>query len=188
MFWRIAKRNWHNQWSITNRLTTLYTLLTLSILTLFIVTVLCFGFVPWCLYDAFYKETMKESDRLFNLYAAPILAVLGLVALFFAIKAARLRIQADEQTGISFNGKEPIPWDAIEDIDTSALAKKGYLYLKYRKSSGESETVKLDEYNLDFFDELYAMIRTKLALPQQSTPQTESPPSPASGESETPPT
>ena len=158
------------------------------VVKLFIVTVLCFGLVPWCWYDAFYKESMKESSRQFNRYAIPVLIVLGILAIFYAIKAARLRIEADEQTGISINGKEPIAWDAIEDIDTSALAKKGYLYLKYRKPSGESEIVKLDEYNLDFFDELYAMIRTKLALPQQSTPQTESPPSPASGDSESPPT
>ncbi len=135
---------------------------------------LCFGLVAWCWYDAFYKESMKESSRQFNLYAIPVLIVLGILALFYALKAARVRIEADEQTGISINGKEPIAWDAIEDIDTSALAKKGYLYLKYRKSSGESEIVKLDEYNLDFFDELYAMIRAKLGLPQQSGPQAES--------------
>lgn len=156
------------------------------VVKLFIVTVLCFGLVPWCLYDYFHKETMTESSRQFNLYAAPVLAVLGLIALFFAIRAARVRIEADEQSGISINGREPIGWDAIEDIDTSALAKKGYLYLKYRKSSGELETVKLDEYNLDFFDELYAMIRDKLGLPQQEGPQAESPPSPASTDSENP--
>ena len=157
------------------------------VVKLFIVTVLCFGLVPWCWYDAFYKESMKESSRQFNRYAIPVLIVLGILAIFYAIKAARLRIEADEQNGISINGKEPISWDAIEDIDTSALAKKGYLYLKHRKPSGESEIVKLDEYNLDFFDELYAMIRTKLALPQQSGPQTESSPDQTSGDSETPP-
>ncbi len=157
------------------------------VVKLFIVTVLCFGLAAWCWYDAFYKESMKESSRQFNLYAIPVLIVLGILALFYALKAARVRIEADEQTGISINGKEPIGWDAIEDIDTSVLAKKGYLYLKYRKSSGESEIVKLDEYNLDFFDELYAMIRAKLGLPQQSGPQAESSPGPASSNGENPP-
>ncbi len=116
---------------------------------------------------------MTESSRQFNLYAAPVLALLGLVALFFAIKAARFRIEADEQTGISVNGQEPITWDQIESIDTSALAKKGYLYLKYRTSSAGSATLKLDEYNLDFFDELYTMIRAKLGLPQLADAQAE---------------
>ena len=149
------------------------------VVKLFIVTVLCFGLVPWCAYDAFVKEGVTESTRQFNLYAIPVLIVFGILALFYAIKAARVRIEADEQTGISINGKEPIAWDAIEDIDTSALAKKGYLYLKFRKPSGESEIVKLDEYNLDFFDELYAMIRTKLGTAQQGVP--------LSGDSENPP-
>ncbi len=146
------------------------------IVKLFIATVLCFGLVPWCLYDALYKESMKESSRQFNLYAVPVLIVLGMIALFYAIKAARFRIEADEQTGISINGRAAIAWDQIEDIDTSALAKKGYLYLKYRKPSGESATLKLDEYNLDFFDELYAIIRAKLGLPELAGAQSESPP------------
>ncbi|MCK4849889.1 MAG: hypothetical protein KAT11_00990 [Phycisphaerae bacterium] len=139
------------------------------VVKLFIATVLCFGLLLWCLYDALYKESMKESSRQFNLYAVPVLAVLGIIALFYAIRALRFRIEADEQTGISINGQAPIAWDQIEDIDTSALAKKGYLYIKYRTSSGESATLKLDEYNLDFFDELYAMIRAKLGLPTQSS-------------------
>jgi len=143
------------------------------IVKLFIATVLCFGLASWCLYDYLYKESMKESSRQFNLYAVPVLIVLGIVALFFAIRAVRFRIEADEQTGISVNGQEPIAWDQIENIDTSVLAKKGYLYIKYRKSPDESATQKLDEYNLDFFDELYAMIRAKLSLPQLADAQSE---------------
>ncbi len=155
------------------------------VVKLFIVTVVCFGLVPWCWYDAFYKEGMKQSSRQFNRYAIPVLIVLGIIALFYAIRAARFRIEADEQTGISVNGRAPIAWAQIENIDTSALAKKGYLYLKYRTSSGESATLKLDEYNLDFFDELYTMIRAKLGLPQQTGPQSESSPGPASRDSST---
>ncbi len=157
------------------------------IVKLFIATVLCFGLASWCWYDYSYKESMKESSRQFNLYAVPVLAVLGIIALFYAIRALRFRIEADEQTGISINGRAPIAWNQIENIDTSVLAKKGYLYLKYRTSSDESATLKLDEYNLDFFDELYAMIRAKLGLPQQSGPQAESSPGPASGNGENPP-
>ena len=134
-----------------------------------IATILCFGLAAWCAYDAFYKESMAESSRLFNLYAAPVLIVLGLVALFFAVKAVRLRIEADEETGIVLNGKPPIPWSAITDIDTSILAKKGYLFVKYRDGQGSEVTLKLDAFNLDFFDELYAMIRAKLGLPADST-------------------
>ena len=138
------------------------------VVKLLIATVLCLGLAAWCGYDAFYKETMKESSRQFNLYAVPVLAILGLAALFFAVKAARLRIEADEETGISVNGQPPIPWASITDIDTSILAKKGYLFLKYRDQQDREATLKLDEFNLDYFDELYAMIRSKLGLPADS--------------------
>ncbi len=156
------------------------------VVKLFIVTVLCLGFAVWCWHDAFYKERMKESSRQFNLYAFPVMIVLGVVALVFAVKATRFRIEADEQSGISVNGQTPIAWEAIEDIDTSALAKKGYLYVKYRKSPNESDTLKLDEYNLDFFDELYTMIRAKLGLPEQAEAQSESSANDSPGQGEQP--
>ncbi len=73
------------------------------VVKLSIATILCFGLAAWCAYDAFYKESMEESSRLFNLYAIPVLIVLGVIALLFAIKAVRFRIEADEQTGISLN-------------------------------------------------------------------------------------
>ena len=138
------------------------------VVKLSIATVLCLGLAAWCSYDAFYKESMKESSRLFNLYAIPVLIILGGVALFFAIKAVRLRIEADEQTGITINSQPPIPWSAITDIDTSILSKKGYLFVKYRDQQDREATLKLDEFNLDYFDELYAMIRSKLGLPADS--------------------
>lgn len=145
---------------------------------LFIGTVLCFGLAVWCWYDVTYKyvgedyETgSKAGTRKFNQTAIPVLAVLGGLVLFYAAKAARLRYEADEETGISINGRQPIPWDAIQDIDTSALAKKGYLFVKYRTGPDQSAILKLDEYNLDFFDELYAMIRTKLGLPETAKDQ-----------------
>ena len=150
------------------------------VVKLFIVTLLCFGFAAWCQYDALYKYDgpEKAGKRRFNQGAVPVLIVLGGFVLFLAVRAAKLRIEADEQTGISINGQEPIAWDQIENIDTSALAKKGYLYLKYRKSPDELVTLKLDEYNLDFFDELYAMIRAKLSLPTQPADKPESSSSP----------
>lgn len=140
-----------------------------------IATVLCFGLGAWCAYDAFYKEGMKESSRQFNLYAIPVLIIFGLLALAAAVKAAKYRIEADEQTGIIINGKPPIPWSAISDIDTSILAKKGYLFVKYRDGQDSETTLKLDAFNLDFFDELYAMIRAKLNLPEESSDESQTP-------------
>ena len=142
-----------------------------------IATVLCLGLAAWGAYDYLYKEGMKESSRLFNLYAIPVLIVLGLIALRSAVRATRYRIEADEQNGIIINGKPPIPWSAITDIDTSILAKKGYLFVKYSHEDSET-TLKLDAFNLDFFDELYAMIREKQGLPAESSAQAtdESPP------------
>ncbi|NIA06943.1 MAG: hypothetical protein GWP14_04760 [Actinobacteria bacterium] len=146
------------------------------VVKLSIATVLCFGLAVWCWYDAFYKESMKESSRQFNLYAVPVLIVLGGVALFFAIKAVRFRIEADDQTGLSINGQAPIPWSSITDIDTSILSKKGYLFVKYRDPQDREVSLKLDEFNLDYFDELYAMIRSKLSLPADSPVESESSP------------
>ena len=140
------------------------------VVKLSIATVLCLGFAAYCQYDASYKYTREEQagTRKFNQFAVPVLIVFGVFALFFAVKAARLRIEADEETGISVNGRPPIPWASITDIDTSILAKKGYLFLKYRDQQDREVTLKLDEFNLDYFDELYAMIRAKLGLPADS--------------------
>ena len=148
------------------------------VVKMIIATVLCLGFAAYCQYDAWYKYTREEQtgDRLFNQYAVPVLIVLGLVALFFAVKAVRFRIEADEEAGISLNGQEPISWSSITDIDTSILAKKGFLFVKYRDSQDSQVTLKLDAFNLDYFDELYAMIRTKLGLPAES-PDKSQPPS-----------
>ena len=164
------------------------------VVKLFIVTVLCLGFALWCWYDLTYKYIGKDYEtqpdkirtRKFNQGALPVMIILGGVALVFAVKAIRFRIEADEQSGLSVNGQTPIAWEAIEDIDTSSLAKKGYLYVKYRKSPNESATLKLDEYNLDFFDELYAMIRVKLGLPEQAEAQSESSANDSPGQGEQP--
>ena len=147
---------------------------------LFIVAVLCLGLAVWSWYDATYKYIGEEhaGTRKFNQAAIPVLIILGALALVAAIKASRLRIEADEQTGISVSGQAPIAWQAIEDLDTSALAKKGYLYVKYRDANNELATLKLDEYNLDFFDELYTMIRSKLGLPATEPQKSDSDPTP----------
>ena len=165
------------------------------VVKLFIATALCLGFAFWCWYDVTYKyigpeyqtNSKKAFTRKSNEVLIPVLIVLGGVAAFFAIKAARLRIEVDEQTGISVNGQTAIAWDAIEDVDVSALAKKGYLYIKYRKSADELATLKLDDYNLDFFEELYAILRSKLSLPEQGESQSESSAGELSSESENPP-
>ena len=146
------------------------------VVKLSIATVLCFGFAAWCWYDVNYKYTSEEyktdSKKIFTLKSnqvlVPALAILGAVALFFAIKVTRIRYEADEETGISINGRTPIPWASITDIDTSILAKKGFLFLKYRDQQDQEVTLKLDEFNLDYFDELYAMIRQKLSLPAET--------------------
>ena len=139
-------------------------------------TVLCIGLAGWCWYDAKYKYIGEEheSTRQFNERAIPVLLVLGIAALLHTIRVSRFRIEADEDSGISVNGREPIGWGQIDGVDTEILAKKGYLFLKYRKSGGEEAALKLDEYNLDFFDELYAMIRGKLGLADESGGEDES--------------
>ena len=146
------------------------------VVKLFIATVLCFGLAGWCWYDATYKYVGEDhaQNRKVNTAAIPVFAVLGLAALVFAVKAARLRIEADEQAGINVNGRNLITWDAIEDIDTSVLSKRGYLYVKYRDRENRSATLKLDEFNLDYFAELYAMVRAKLGLPESGGSQAES--------------
>ena len=146
------------------------------VVKLFVVGILCLGLTAWCWYDAEYKYIGEEhaGKRKFNQGAIPVLIILGALAMFGAVKASRLRIEADEQSGISVNGRSPIGWEAIEDIDASALSKKGYLYLKYRDGQNKLATLKLDEYNLDFFDELYAMIRSKLPASSADRAQDES--------------
>ncbi len=88
------------------------------VVKLFIVTVLCFGFAAWCQYDAKYKYVGEEkaSKRRFNQGAVPVLIVLGIVALFYGIKAARFRIEADEQTGPQVESSSAsLPQDSTSD-------------------------------------------------------------------------
>ncbi len=154
------------------------------VVKLSIAAILCLGLAAWCWYDLKYKyigeEYTTDSEKAFtrksNQVLGPGLALLGTVAIFFAIKAIRLRYEADEETGISVNGQPPIPWSVVTDIDTSVLAKKGYLFVKYRDPQDQEATLKLDEFNLDYFDELYAMIRSKLGLPSDSPAESESSP------------
>lgn len=136
---------------------------------LLFMTILCWGFAPYCQYDASYKyDRETQFDKwVFNQGAVPVLVILGVFAIRATVKAFKLRIVADEQTGITINNKPPIPWDGMK-IDASILAKKGYLHLHYKDPDGNDARQTLDEFRLDYFDELYAMIRAKLGLPDES--------------------
>ena len=146
--------------------------------------ILCWGFAPYCQWDALktYDRETQFDKWAFNQGAVPILVVLGVFAIRATIKAFKLRITGDEQTGITVNDKPPIPWDGMK-IDASILAKKGYLYVHYQDPQGQDARLTLDEFRLDYFDELYAMIRSKLGLPDESgrdSEETSEPPPPDS--------
>ncbi len=153
---------------------------------LLFMTILCWGFAPYCQYDAsckYDKETQFDK-WIFNQAAVPILVVLGVFAIRATVRASKLRITGDEQTGITVNDKLPIhiPWEGMK-IDASILAKKGYLYVHYKDPEGQDARLTLDEFRLDYFDELYAMIRSKLGLPDESgrdSEETSEPPPPDS--------
>ncbi len=86
------------------------------------------------------------------------LAIMGLCAIGTLIHLARVlsrRTIVDDQ-GIRI-GKKLIAWDAMQSLDAAEYARKGWLNLVY-EVNGQSAQVRLDSYDIDFFDEIVTEI------------------------------
>ena len=97
---------------------------------------------------------------LFNHYGVFVFLPPGVIALIWGIILLRRKLLADED-GIGYAGKEKIPWAAVRSLDSSDLADKGILRLRY-EADGQEMTLKLDKWKLQNFRSLVLLLEKKV--------------------------
>ena len=133
------------------------------------------GMAIWCFFDrrpkppAWNWEHINEiSKYLFNNWSPVVLAPVGLIAVFAAVRQLTRKLVADEK-GITYGG-EHVAWGDVKALDAVRLQSKGILVLRY----GEGRKLKLDSYNMQDFKELVGFIEKRLPDVERIEPQQES--------------
>jgi hypothetical protein len=102
-----------------------------------------------------FRNEKSESDiRLQKILGV----ILGAVALVVGIHYLRINIMKTvlDDTGLTAKGCQ-VPWDRMTELDTSDYERKGWLDVVY-EADGRTETVRLDSYHIDRFDEIVTAI------------------------------
>lgn len=122
----------------------------------------------WCFVDGYVRGLPKETETIndkatwyLNHVGGIVLPLAGLVPLAFGVVALRRKLVADEE-GIGYVGKEKVAWTAVRSLDTTKLADKGILKLKY-DSGGRDKTLVLDSWKLRNFRELVLLVEKSTA-------------------------
>lgn len=116
------------------------------------------GFGIWCAFDQQEYATFDENMNTWltwamNFYGQFIFTALGLIPLYFAVRAMRRKVIADE-TGVGFLGREKVAWAGVTGLDASELKDKQILYLLH----GQGQRYALDGFDLRNFAELVAFV------------------------------
>ncbi|MHC4418913.1 MAG: hypothetical protein ACYSU6_10055 [Planctomycetota bacterium] len=133
--------------------------------------VICLGLASWCAYDGFFNDGWIEEHTdadgnpeaylVFN-RKAPAFFV-GAAVLFgvYLFLVRDKKVMADENELIISN-REKISYDAIEKIDKTHFAKKGFFVITYKREDGGEARRKLSDKTYDnladVLDELVAKI------------------------------
>jgi len=140
---------------------------------LFIIAAMLIGMGIWCLTDrrerpeAWDTKHINEvSGYLLNNWGPFLFLPGGLVAAYWAIRFLRRVLIADGE-GVGYTGNDRIPWDRIEKIDATELAK-GFLRIEH----GDGEVLTLDSWKLQNFRDLVALIETRVPKDRQVTAAT----------------
>ena len=123
-----------------------------------IFAVFLIGFGIWCALDQkdhvpFDKDMNVWLSWAMNFYGQFIFTALGLIPLYFAIRAYRRKLVADE-AGLGYEGKESIAWSDVTGLDAGKLEAKQILHVLH----GRDEQFTLDGFNLQNFAELVAFV------------------------------
>jgi hypothetical protein len=120
--------------------------------------IVCAGLAIWFAYDGYFNENFiknhtnndgkADSTLAFNRQAPYYLggAALVLVAYFWAFKDRK--VVADE-TELHIGGDDTIKYDAIESIDKTRFADKGYFVIAYKDERGKTTHKELSDRNWD---------------------------------------
>lgn len=65
-----------------------------------------------------------------------------------------------DESGLTYQGKGPISWDAMRRLDTARFNEKGWVDLRYDES-GTENSIRLDEYHIARFEEVIDEICTR---------------------------
>jgi hypothetical protein len=97
------------------------------------------------------NETKSESDIRFQKILGLILGVVSLVVGAYYIRINTWKTVVDE-SGLTSKGHH-VPWDHMTGLDTSDYDRKGWLDVVYGRN-GDTDTLRLDSYHIDRFDEI----------------------------------
>ena len=100
----------------------------------------------------------SESDIRGQKWFAFFTGVVALGALIHLVRITRMRWVLDDD-GL-YIGRRRISWDAMDSLDLTAFAKKGWLDLIYL-DGGAKQRIRLDSYFIEKFDDIVAMICTR---------------------------
>ncbi len=142
---------------------------------LFIFAAMLIAAGVWCFVDGYVRglpakhETINEiATFYFNHVGGILFPLAGLAFLVWGIVFLRRRLLADEE-GIGYVGKEKIPWSAFSSVDSSKLASKGVLRLRY-ESGGLQGTLVLDGWKLQNYRQLVTLVDQKVSAGQARQP------------------
>lgn len=132
---------------------------------------ICLGLAIWCAYDGFFndewieKHTDADGDPevylVFNRKAPPFFAGAAVLFGVYLFLVRDKKVIADENELI-ISDKEKISYDAVEKIDKTHFAKKGFFVITYKREDGGEASRKLSDRTYDnlaaILDELVAKI------------------------------
>ncbi len=107
------------------------------------------------------SDYRHESVVLQKIFAG-VCGVLGVIALGWLIKVWRTHVVVDDD-GLTYD-RLVVPWDAVDDLDSSRYHAKGLLALVYASEKGERRLM-LDSYKVDAFDEVVDAICQRKDFP-----------------------
>jgi hypothetical protein len=134
--------------------------------------VVCVVIAAWCMYDGYFNtkfinEHLSPEGRpqgwlAVNRHAPYYLlgAAIVLAVYFWAIKDRKL--VADENA-FCLSDDEVIKYDAIESIDKTNFAKKGYFVITYKDERGKAVTKELNDRNWDHLAPLLDHLVSKIS-------------------------
>jgi len=138
----------------------------------FIFAAMMIAMALWCWSDrrdppeAWDAEHINQIGAyLLNNWGPVVFAPVGLIAVFAAVGHLRRTLVADE-SGITY-GSEKMVWKEVTRLDATKLKSKGILTVIH----GDGQTLKLDSWKLQNFQELVAFVEKKLPDVETIQPQ-----------------
>jgi hypothetical protein len=120
--------------------------------------IVCVGLGAWFAYDGYFNKKFindhVDADNkpnptlVFNQHSPYYLggAAIVLLAYFWAIKDRKI---AADESELRIGGADTIKYDAIESIDKTRFADKGYFVIAYKDERGKTVHKELSDRNWD---------------------------------------